>query len=253
MGLLPLGDDIKRRRIAYPYFTWGIVGICVAVFLWQVSLGEDGFTRSLYGYGVIPSVLVGGDSLDPRLARVAAPLTLLTSQFLHGSWLHLGGNMLFLWVFGDNIEDAMGHVRFLVFYLLCGAIAGLVFAVSDPTVQSPTIGASGAIAAVLGGYIVLHPMARILVLAGFWLIHMPAFLLLGVWIGLQVLNAVYANPDELEVAFVAHVGGFVVGAILVFFFKRRPVPMLSTSKDSNLRVVGLPTRRPGERGPWGTA
>jgi membrane associated rhomboid family serine protease len=253
MGLLPLGDDIPRRWIAYPYATWGIVGVCVVVFLWQVSLGEKGFVASLYGYGVIPSVLVGGDTLDPRLARVPSWLTLFTSQFLHGSWMHLAGNMLFLWIFGDNIEDAMGHARFLVFYLLCGAIAGLGFALSDPAVSSPTIGASGAIAAVLGAYIVLHPRARVLVLVGFWPVHLPAFLLLGVWAGIQLLNASYAQPDEAEVAFWAHVIGFAAGVILVFFFKRRMVPMLNPTTRSDLRIVGLPMRRPGERGPWGSA
>jgi membrane associated rhomboid family serine protease len=178
---------------------------------------------------------------------------LVTSQFLHGSWMHLIGNMLFLWIFGDNIEDSVGHLRFLVFYLLCGAIAGLAFAVSDPGVQAPTIGASGAIAAVLGAYIVLHPRARVLVLVGWWPVHMPAFLVLGIWILFQVLNAAYAQPNETDVAFLAHIAGFIAGAILVFFFKRRTVPMMSTSHDSNLRIYGLPHRRPGHRGPWGEA
>jgi membrane associated rhomboid family serine protease len=167
--------------------------------------------------------------------------------------MHLIGNMLFLWIFGDNIEDSMGHGRFLAFYLICGALAGLAFALTDPTVQAPTIGASGAIAAVLGAYIVLHPRARILVLIGLWPVHMPAFLVLGVWILFQVLNAVYAQPEETEVAFMAHVAGFFAGIILVFFFRRRTVPVMSPSRDAALRIYGLPHRRPGHRGPWGEA
>jgi membrane associated rhomboid family serine protease len=253
MGLLPLGDENPRRWIGHPYFTWGIVGFCVGVFLWQVTQGEDGFTRALYGYGVIPTVLLGPHTLDPQIERVPAWATLITSQFLHGSWLHLGGNMLFLWVFGDNIEDSMGHGRFLVFYLLCGALAGLGFALSDPSGEAPTIGASGAVAGVLGGYIVLHPKVRILVLIGIWLIRIPAFLVLGIWIGLEILNALYMKAGESEVAFWAHVVGFFAGAILVCFFKRRAVPLLSRSQEPTLRIVGLPRRNPGERGPWGQA
>jgi membrane associated rhomboid family serine protease len=253
MGLLPISDDTPRRYIDYPYVTWAIVGSCVVIFLMQLSGGDQGFERSLYSYGVIPSVLAGDMSLPPELQRVPAWLTLFTSQFLHGGWMHLIGNMLFLWIFGDNIEDSTGHVRFLVFYLLCGALAGLGFALSDPTVQAPTIGASGAIAAVLGAYIVLHPRARVLVLVGWWPVHMPAFLVLGIWILFQVLNAAYAQPDETDVAFLAHIVGFVAGVVLVFFFKRSAVPMMSDSRQSNLRIYGLPQRRPGERGPWGEA
>jgi membrane associated rhomboid family serine protease len=253
MGLLPLGDDIPRRYIGHPAVTWLIVGLCVIVFVYQLSLGEMGFTRSLYGYGLIPSVLLGGDTLSPDLVRLPAWLTLFTSQFLHGSWMHLIGNMLFLWIFGDNIEDSMGHLRFAVFYLLCGALAGLAFAASGPSVEAPTVGASGAIAAVLGAYIVLHPRARILVLIGFWPLRMPAYLVLGIWILFQVLNAVYAQPDEAEVAFVAHVAGFFLGAILVYFFKREDVPMMSPETHHVLRISGIPMRRPGERGPWGSA
>jgi membrane associated rhomboid family serine protease len=167
--------------------------------------------------------------------------------------MHLIGNMLFLWIFGDNIEDSMGHGRFLAFYLGCGALAGLAFALTDPSAHAPTIGASGAVAAVLGAYIVLHPRARILVLIGFWPVPMPAFLVLGIWILFQVLNAAYAQPEETNVAFMAHVAGFFAGAILVFFFKRRAVPMMSPSREAALRIYGLPHRRPGHRGPWGEA
>jgi len=253
MGLLPLSDDQPRRYIGYPYVTWAVVGACSVIFLVQQSLGESGFERALYSYGVIPSVLTGGDTLPPELYRVPAWLTLFTSQFLHGSWMHLIGNMLFLWIFGDNIEDSTGHGRFLAFYLLCGALAGLAFALSDPSAKAPTIGASGAIAAVLGAYIVLHPRARVLVLVGWWPVHMPAFLVLGIWILFQVLNAAYAQPDETDVAFLAHIAGFIAGMILIVFFKRRAVPMMSTSLDHSLRIYGLPQRRPGERGPWGEA
>ena len=253
MGLLPISDDTPRRYIEKPWVTSINVGTCSGVFLLQLGQGEGGFVRALYGYGVIPSVLLGNDELSPELYRVPGWLTLFTSQFLHGSWMHLIGNMLFLWIFGDNIEDSMGRVRFLVFYLLCGAIAGLAFALSDPSAQAPTIGASGAIAAVLGAYIVLHPRARVLVLVGWWPVRMPAFLVLGIWILFQVLNAAYAKPDEANVAFLAHVAGFIAGAILVFFFRRPGVPVMSISHDSNLRVYGLPQRRRGERGPWGDA
>ena len=253
MVFIPIADDNPTRWIRYHYATFGIVAACVAVFLLQLSGGERGFERSFYSWGVIPSVLLGPDMLDPRLAAVPAWATLITSQFLHGSWLHLGGNMLFLWVFGDNIEDSMGHLRFLVFYLLCGAIAALAFAASDTGLQAPTIGASGAVAGVLGAYFVLHPRVHVLTLVWLWPVRMPAWILLGVWIGMEIFNSVFLMSEEVQVAFVAHVAGFVAGAVLVFFFRRRDVPVWNQDRTPNLRMGGVRIRQRGEMGPWGQA
>jgi membrane associated rhomboid family serine protease len=157
--------------------------------------------------------------------EVPGDLTLLTYMFLHGGWLHLGSNMLFLWVLGDNVEDSMGHVGYLVFYLLCGAAAGLAHAVMLPASEAPLVGASGALSGVIAAYLMLHPRVKLWVLV-LWRIPLllPAYLVLGAWIVLQVVNIVLAGPDD-GIAWWAHLGGLAAGAILTPFFKRRDVPL----------------------------
>jgi membrane associated rhomboid family serine protease len=180
----------------------------------------------IYALGAIPTVVTGQRALPPGVAVVPAELTLLTSMFLHGSSLHLGGNMLFLWIFGDNVEDAMGHVRFLFFYLICGVAAALVHIYFNLGSEMPTVGASGAISGILGAYLILHPRAEVPTLFFRFFITLPAFVVLGVWIGLQALSAYFETDDEAGgVAWRAHIGGFVVGAILVIPFRRRGVPL----------------------------
>lgn len=230
---LPLKDENPLRVIPYQLVTVALIATCVLVFLWQLSLGERGQLQAVYGFGTIPSVLFGRRELDPALAVLPAEVTVLTSMFLHGGWLHLGGNMLYLWVFGDNVEDSMGHFRFVVFYLLCGIVATLThsFLAADSTV--PLVGASGAISGVLGAYLVLHPKVRVLVLAFYRLpIHLPAYVVLGGWIVLQAINAYVGGqmPGEAGVAWWAHIGGFVAGMLLIGPMRRRAVPLFDRGR-----------------------
>ncbi len=222
--LLPIYDRNPLRIIPFQFMTVSLILVSTLILAWETGLSQRMLDRSILVYGMIPSVLLGPDRLDPALAPIFPPLTLLTSVFLHGGWWHLIGNMLFLWVFGDNIEDSMGHWRFLFFYLLCGAAAGLAQAVAAPEVQQPTVGASGAVAGVLGAYIVLHPRVKIMVLAFNWLpLSVPAYFMLALWFGLQLLNGWLDVGGP--VAWWAHVGGFVAGAILVVPLRDKRVPL----------------------------
>lgn len=219
--MIPLNDDNPTRTT--PFVSWSLLGACVAVFLWQLSLGPEGMRAAVYAYGVIPDVLLGGSRLPPELAAVPAPLTVVTSMFLHGGWLHLIGNMLYLWIFADNVEDGMGHGRFALFYLLCGIAAALAQALPAPDSQVPMIGASGAMSGVLGAYLLLHPRAHVLVLIplGFLsqVVRLPAMLVLGLWFLLQLLSEAAAG-EGAGVAFRAHIGGFVAGMLLLPLFKK---------------------------------
>ena len=212
-----------------PFVTWGIMSVCVVVFLWQLSLDERGARGAVYALGAIPAVLFGHARLPPELSVIAPELSVFTSMFMHGGWMHLIGNMLYLWIFADNVEASMGHLRFVVFYLLCGVAAVLAQALPDTTSQVPMIGASGAISGVLGAYLLLHPHARVLVLIplGFLsqLVHLPAAWVLGLWFVLQLLSSLAAPAGQGGVAFGAHIGGFVAGVALIPLFKRRGVAL----------------------------
>lgn len=225
--MIPLSDDNPTRTT--PFVSWTILGACVAAFLWQVSLGPEGMRAAVYSFGLIPDTLLGDARLPAELYQVPPAVTVLTSMFLHGGWLHLAGNMLYLWIFADNVEDATGHGRFLLFYLLCGVAAALAQALPAPGSQVPMIGASGAMSGVLGGYLLLHPRARVLVLIplGFLLqaVRMPAVLVLGLWFGLQLLSEAYAG-EGAGVAFRAHIGGFVAGMLLIPVFKKPRAKLL---------------------------
>jgi membrane associated rhomboid family serine protease len=237
--VIPLKDDIPTRR--FPVLTLTIIGICCVVYflfeqgLW--SLGTTGEER-VVEYGAIPYEITnpGKECAEVDLQIVCereaetlpdqAPwyLTILTSMFMHGSLLHLGGNMLFLWIFGNNIEDSMGRVRFVLFYLLGGVVALGLQVVTDPSSTIPTVGASGAIAAVLGGYAVLYPRARVITLVFiiiiFTIIELPALLVLGAWFVLQLLPA-FSEPigdGGGGVAYFAHIGGFLFGMLLIKLF-----------------------------------
>ncbi len=242
MVLIPLKDDNPLKRIRFQYVTVLIIGACGAVFLWQLSLGESQ-GRVIYGLGTVPVVLTGSRALHPDLALVPAWLTLFTGMFMHGGWLHLIGNMLFLWVFGDNIEDAMGHWRFLVFYLVSGVAAGFAHVAMNLDSAIPTIGASGAVSGVLGAYLVLHPKVRVLTLLFFrFPMRLPAYVVLGSWIGLQFLNAWAAGGSAQGggVAWWAHIGGFLVGAALVVPMRDKSVPLFD-----GWRRAAAPPRPPG--------
>jgi membrane associated rhomboid family serine protease len=196
------------------------------VFFWQASLGRH-MEESVYAYGLIPGVLLGGEHLPPELAVVPPWMTVFTSMFLHGSLMHLLGNMLYLWIFGDNIEDRFGHGRYLFFYVVCGIAAALAQALPDPHSQVPMVGASGAISGVLGAYALMYPRAHVTVLIplGFFsqLTRLPALLVLGLWFVLQLASNMLAAGAGAGVAFRAHIGGFVAGMLLmpVFLALRR--------------------------------
>ncbi len=221
--MFPISDDNPRLRIDKPYVLWGIMAVCVFMFLMQVSGGPVFTQRLSIGLGVIPAVLTGHAELRPDLAIVPVWATLLTSMFLHGGLLHLFGNMLFLAIFGDNIEDAMGHLRFLLFYLICGVAAALTHVVVAPEAPQPMIGASGAVSGVLGAYLVLYPRAWVTILLVWLPLVVPAWILLGLWFGFQVLAAL--GGAAAGVAWWAHVGGFIAGAVLVVVFRHKTVPL----------------------------
>lgn len=218
--MIPLRDDNPSEL--QPLVTVFIIVACTLAFLWQLSLGAQG-EEAIYSLGLIPSVLFGFDELPPEIARIAPSATVLTSMFMHGGWMHLIGNMLYLWIFGDNVEDAMGHGRFLLFYVLCGVAAAFAQALPDPHSMVPMVGASGAISGVLGAYLLLYPHARVLVVVplGFILqtMRLPAGIVLALWFGLQLLSNLM-NQAEGGVAFRAHIGGFIAGMLLVSLFKR---------------------------------
>ena len=230
--VLPLHDD--NPTTTRPYVTVGIMIACVLAYVWQhLLMSPAGAEQVVYAFGVIAAVLTGRESLPAELALLPAPATLLTSMFLHGGFLHLAGNMLYLWIFGNNIEDAMGHVRFFIFYLLCGVAAVFAQVLPNPGSVVPMIGASGAISGVLGAYLLLYPRARVLLglPLGFLIVQLgrfPAMWVLAAWFVMQLLlggmNATRAG-DQDGIAFGAHIGGFVAGLLLVTFFKHRNVPL----------------------------
>ena len=217
MALLPLKDDNNILNIKFQYITLIIIVSCITVFIWQLSLGEER-GEFIYGLGTIPSVLFGDRQLSPNLFIIPESVTLLTSLFLHGGWMHLTFNMLFLWVFGDNIEDSMGHLRFISFYLICGILATLTHSIIESNSSSPLIGASGAISGVLGAYLVIHPKARILVLfMNIIPLRLPAIIVLGSWIGIQF----FSLGNETNTAWWAHIGGFAAGMALIIPFRKK--------------------------------
>jgi rhomboid family protein len=224
--VIPLRDD--NPSTIQPFVSWVLFGLLVLTYLWQLSLGS-GVQNAVYSFGVIPSVLLGTAYLPPELAQIPAWATVVTSMFLHGSFWHLGGNLLYLWIFADNVEDSMGHTRFLIFYLLCGTAAAFAQALPDPASNIPMIGASGAISGVLGAYLVLFPHARVLVLIplGVWtqLVRMPAAAVLGIWFLIQLVSSAFAEGGG-GVAFGAHVGGFVAGVVLIPLFKSKNFRLL---------------------------
>lgn len=249
MAFLPIFDRNPRTFLAYPWVTWGLIAACVLVFLQQIAGGERDYVATLYGYGFIPAVLTGDAVLPPQLAALPSPVTLLTYQFLHGSWMHLLGNLLFLFVFGDNVEDAMGHLRFLLFYLLCGVAAALVHLLAFPDSPIPVVGASGAISGVLGAYLLLHPRAKVLVPVIVIPLFLPAWLLLVIWFLFQLVGAA-GGPEAEGIAWWAHIGGFAAGLLLVIPFRRRTVPLFGAGdppKGLRLRDAAHWRRRGGDR------
>jgi membrane associated rhomboid family serine protease len=226
-----------------PYVNYGLLIANLVVFVWELSLTDEQLREVFYDWGATPqhisNYFTGGDAPD------RTPLTLFTSMFLHGGWLHFLGNMLFLWIFGDNVEDSMGHRRYLLFYVLAGLVATGAQVMPDPESTTPSVGASGAIAGVMGAYIVLYPRARVTVLLPillFWAVQVPAFLLIGIWFAMNVFSGVMSLQEaDINgaggIAWFAHIGGFVFGAATITLFRRR-------------RRRPLDRYRVFARGPW---
>ena len=240
--VLPLWDDNTDRQTT-PIVNYAIIALNIFVFVVLQGLGSnDQFT---YSFSTVPAeILQGHDIVTPartiqyagQIVRIpglgptpgSVYFTLFTSMFMHGGFMHLGGNMLFLWIFGDNIEDRLGHVKYLIFYLLCGVIASLahvfttgVFATSENALLVPSLGASGAISGVLGGYILLHPKRRVTVILFRFLTDVPAYVAIGIWFAFQLISGLGmfgGGSQSGGVAYAAHVGGFLAGLVLIKFF-----------------------------------
>lgn len=227
--MLPIGDYAGGRR-GFPIVNVALILLNVLVFLYEVSLPGPRLEAFVSTLGAVPAAIVGRDSvvLAPG-SVIPAWLTLFTSLFIHGNWLHLGGNMLYLWVFGDNVEEAFGHGRYLLFYLIAGVAATAAQILVNPSSPVPTVGASGAIAGVMGAYLVMFPRAsvRTIVMLVFIItvVYLPAVLVIGVWFLLQLVSGIgsLGVPTQQTggVAVWAHIGGLIAGAVMVLFFRRR--------------------------------
>lgn len=220
---VPLHDNTPLKVIRFQYVTGALIIINVVAFLMTGAFtSEQTLWAVATGYGIVPVELLHVVDAGQFNNPVPEPLTLITYQFLHGGWMHLISNMAFLWVFADNIEDAFGHFGFLLFYLLCGIAAGLLHTVMQPDSGAPLIGASGAVSGVLAAYLLLYPKARIWILL-FMRIPLPisAFWALSGWFALQLLSIFISSGDEAQVAWWAHIGGFLAGLILTFVLRSR--------------------------------
>jgi membrane associated rhomboid family serine protease len=234
---LPLYDDNPIRRP--PVVTWVLIGLCIGAFLWQ--LGQNDPDAVAYQYGMIPAVLFGHAQLQPGLAAIPGWVTIFTSMFLHSGFLHLGGNMLFLWIFGNNIEDVLGGLRYLLLYLVSGVAAAMAQALPDPASDIPMIGASGAIAGVLGAYLMLYPWANVHVFVWivifFRIVTLPAWLMLGLWFLMQLLSGLAAGAHSPGVAFWAHVGGFVAGIVLLAVLRPNEARFLQPARSAPFQTA----------------
>ena len=213
--MLPLYDENPTRN--FPALTIAIMSANILIYLWGLSVLPAELDRVYYEFGMIP--------IDVTRSPLRGTPTIISSMFLHGGFLHLAGNMLYLWIFGNNIEDVLGKFRFVLFYLVCGAIAAFCHVASNTGSHIPMIGASGAIAGILGGYIVLFPQAKVktLIFLGFFItvVRIPALVLLLIWMGLQVFNSISVSAEGGGVAWFAHIGGFVAGMVLILPFKNK--------------------------------
>jgi membrane associated rhomboid family serine protease len=217
--MIPLKDDLPTRT--FPFVTLVLIAANILIFFYEISLGPRS-ERFLFTWGAIPFNLVYG--IESGKSPIPIVATLFTSMFLHGGFMHVAGNMLYLWIFGNNIEDVMGHVRFIFFYLICGIAAVYSHALLDSTSQVPMIGASGAVSGVLGAYLLLFPHAKVLTLIPIFffiqIVRVPAVLILGFWFVIQIVNGVFSPRQGGGVAWFAHVGGFLVGMGLIHLFKK---------------------------------
>ena len=231
--MFPIGDDDPRGG-PLPIVTWALIALNVLAFFLEIARPEAALQSFIQAWGVVPREYTVGHDISPF---IAAPFwaTLFTSMFLHGGWMHLGGNMLYLWIFGDNIERAMGGLRFLIFYLVCGLAASAAHILFNAGSAMPAVGASGAISGVLGGYLLLFPRNQVRVLTYGRIAQIPAIVVIGFWIVLQFINGVgsVARTDETAgVAYMAHIGGFVAGIVLVKLFVGRGRPAVGWARPA---------------------
>lgn len=232
--VVPLHDDARMKYLRWPVVNFTLIALNVVVFV-AVQSDIFGAPLNIYrGFGVVPGVLFGEAKLADWIVGPPAPFTLITSLFFHSGFWHIAGNMLFLYVFGDNIEDAMGSFYYLLFYLCCGIASGVVFVYAalyfEPHLTTPLVGASGAISGVCAAFLLLHPRATIFgLVGGFIPIHAAAWMFVGTWILLQVLNAMFGESGH--VAWSAHVGGIVAGLLLTPLFKRRSVRLFDNPPE----------------------
>src|SRR5262245_7890339 len=214
--MIPIRDDNPVRGL--PVVTPLLILTCMGVYLWLLSLSPEARGEATTLLGFIPGVLFRYASIDEPWVSPAG--SIFTAMFLHGGFFHLAANMLYLWIFGDNVEDRFGHGRFVAFYLICGAIAALGQALPDMRSTVPMIGASGAVSGVLGAYLVLYPRANVLLAMPFLLARVPALVMLGLWFVGQFVRSLLIEPGAAGVTFTAHVAGFVAGVVLVRWFVR---------------------------------
>jgi len=235
---IPLHDANQLRVIKRQYVTLAIIATNIVIWLFTATVGVGDASRANainFSFGYIPALVNDLSELQPSLVIIPEIFSHVTYAFLHADFLHLAGNMLFLWVFGDNVEDAMGHFRFVVFYILCAAFAAYCHGLADPASSVPLIGASGATAGIVGAYLILHPRVKIWILVfGRIPLRLSAMWVLGFWIVFQVVS--FLAFPESQISFVAHIGGFAAGAVLIFLFRKRHVVLL----DRDLPPVIVP-------------
>src|SRR5919198_662998 len=252
---IPLHDANSLKNIQLQYVTIGLIVVNVVVFAVTALGGEAYINAAAVELGYIPSTIYDYAERPPQLTVVPDYATFVTYAFLHGDIFHLGGNMLFLWVFGDNVEDALGHFRYLVFYLLCAIAGAVVHGMIAPASQEPLIGASGAIAGVVTAYLILHPRVKIWILAFARIpLRLPAFVVLALWIGFQFI--MFLAGGEEQISWGAHVGGIIAGAVLVLILRRRDQPMLDRQimTPRSVRIEDTSAVQPVAREPaprWG--
>ncbi|MFN8590709.1 MAG: rhomboid family intramembrane serine protease [Thermomicrobiales bacterium] len=244
--MIPIGDE-NAGQVTTPVANWTLIGINIIVFLYELAVGPRGLDALFFNYGAVPA----------NISQFHNLYTLLTSMFLHGGLAHIGGNMLFLFVFGDNIEDAMGHISYVLFYLLCGIAAAVAQVLLDPTSTIPMVGASGAISGVMGAYLVLFPRGNVraaVLLPYFWqVLLVPSWVMIGIWFLMQLISGIGslgAGADSGGVAFWAHVGGFIAGTLLVWIFRDKDaVARQNAVRADQIAWRRAPARSGNRRGP----
>src|SRR3954447_5502496 len=244
--VIPIYDNDPLEKSHRAYVNWLLIAVTVAAFLVQINASDDTVLAMTRDYALIPAAITGKVTLGGNLPPI---LSVFTYMFLHGSWSHIIGNMLFLWVLGDNIEDALGAVRFLLFYFLCGAAGGLMHLLVYPDSTVPLVGASGAVAGVVAAYFILRPCARILVLAfGLVPLRLGSAWVLGFWALAQVWNVL--TPHKGDTAWWAHIGGMLAGAVLVVLLRRPELPLFECMRPGD--ALHVHANVPPEKRRWGS-